>query len=121
MRWLLDQGVPRSAAGRLRQSGADAVHTGEIGMAAASDAAILQRALVENRVVVTLDSDFHQLLALTQAVAPSVIRIRLEGLRTPKLVALLDTVRVHCEAELRRGAVVSVTGQSIRVRLLPLP
>jgi hypothetical protein len=33
--------VPRSAAALLRAAGIDAVHTGEIGLATAADAAIL--------------------------------------------------------------------------------
>ena len=41
MRWLLDQGLPRSTAAFLQQASHDAVHVGEIGMAAAVDAAIL--------------------------------------------------------------------------------
>ena len=79
MRLLLDQGLPRSAAGLLRNSGIDAIHVGEIGMAAAKDAEILQYASNEDRAVVTLDADFHALLALSSASQPSVIRGRLEG------------------------------------------
>ena len=40
---LLDQGLPRSTAEHLRRVGIDTVHTGEIGMATADDASILQR------------------------------------------------------------------------------
>jgi predicted nuclease of predicted toxin-antitoxin system len=81
MKWLLDQGTPRSAASLLRQAGFDAIHTGEAGMAEAEDVEIIQQAVREDRVVVTLDADFHAHLALTQARRPSGIRIRIEGLR----------------------------------------
>ena len=89
MKLLLDQGLPRSAAALLREQGIDAVHTGEIGLATATDARILDQAQNENRVVVTLDADFHALLALTGASSPSVIRIRIEGLRASALAELL--------------------------------
>jgi predicted nuclease of predicted toxin-antitoxin system len=69
MKLLLDQGIPRSAALLLRETGVDAVHTGEIGYATAEDAAIIERARQEERVVVTLDADFHTLLALSGAVS----------------------------------------------------
>ncbi len=59
MKILLDQGLPRSAADALREVGVDAVHVGDIGMAAALDEQILARAHAEERVVVTLDADFH--------------------------------------------------------------
>lgn len=63
MKLLLDQGAPRSSAALLRASGLDTIHTGEVGLATAPDIAILQRGRAEGRVVVTLDADFHALLA----------------------------------------------------------
>jgi predicted nuclease of predicted toxin-antitoxin system len=81
MKLLLDQGLPRTAGKALRDVGIDAVHVGEIGYSTADDAAILQRGRDEGRIVVTLDADFHALLALSGATSPSVIRIRIEGLR----------------------------------------
>ena len=60
MKLLLDQGLPRTAAELLRTAGVDALHVGEIGYATAGDATILQIAQDEQRVVVTLDADFHQ-------------------------------------------------------------
>jgi predicted nuclease of predicted toxin-antitoxin system len=41
MRYLLDQGLARSAVEYLRQAGIESVHVGDLGMAAASDAMIL--------------------------------------------------------------------------------
>ena len=64
MRLLLDQGLPRSAADLLRKASHDAVHVGEVGAATAEDADLLQMAREQGRVVVTLDADFHALLAL---------------------------------------------------------
>lgn len=81
MRYLLDQGLARSAVVHLRQAGIESVHVGDLGMAAASDAMILEEGLNRNAVVVTLDADFHRLLALSNATTPSVIRIRMEGLK----------------------------------------
>lgn len=72
MRLLLDQGLPRSAGVILRQRGWDAVHVGDVGMAA--DVEILGYAKQETRVVVTLDADFHALLAVNAASAPSVVK-----------------------------------------------
>jgi predicted nuclease of predicted toxin-antitoxin system len=77
----LDQGLPRTAATGLAALGWDVVHVGEIGMSAAADQEILGRALADGRAVVTLDADFHTNLALENAAGPSVIRIRIEGLR----------------------------------------
>jgi predicted nuclease of predicted toxin-antitoxin system len=120
MKLLLDQGTPRSAVSFLRDAGFDAVHTGEIGMAESADEEILIRAFAENRVVVTLDADFHAHLALSQAVKPSVIRIRIEGLRAEEFSGLLQKVIRHCEEDLNTGAMVSVNDFQIRIRRLPI-
>jgi predicted nuclease of predicted toxin-antitoxin system len=56
---LLDQCVPRTTATILRAAGWDVVHTGEIGLSYEEDAQILRYARDEDRVIVTLDADFH--------------------------------------------------------------
>ena len=120
MKLLLDQGLPRAAVGLLCASGHDAIHVGDIGMAGADDTTILAHARLEQRIVVTLDADFHALLAIGHATQPSVIRIRIEGLKGPELSALLSTVLGSCREALSRGAVVSVRKQATRVHYLPL-
>lgn len=120
MSLLLDQGLPRSAAALLRALGVEAFHTGEIGLATAADAVILEHALREGRIVVTLDADFHALLAFAGAMEPSIIRIRIEGLRAEALVALIRRVLDEYDEELELGAMVTVQPGRIRVRRLPL-
>ncbi len=119
-RLLVDQGLPRSAGAFLRHSGWDVVHVSEIGMSRASDADILQRARAESRVCVTLDADFHSLLATSGERSPSTIRIRKEGLDAAALAALLQGIWPRIEDVLDSGALVTVTEQSIRVRRLPI-
>ncbi|MCC6737976.1 MAG: DUF5615 family PIN-like protein [Planctomycetia bacterium] len=120
MRLLLDQGLPRTTVARLTAAGHDAVHVGDIGHAAATDSAILELARTQDRVVVTLDADFHAEMALTGAARPSVIRIRIEGLRADALHDLLERVLTRCRADINAGALVSVEVQRIRLRRLPL-
>jgi predicted nuclease of predicted toxin-antitoxin system len=120
MKLLLDQGLPRSTVIHLAANGIAAVHVSELGMAAAADTAILEAARLRQEIVVTLDAEFHQLLAVSQAKAPSVIRIRIEGLKGVALASVLNQVRAAASAELSTGAVVSVTNSKIRVRLLPI-
>lgn len=120
MKLLLDQGLPLSAAALLRDAGIDTIHVGEIEMSASEDIEILQRAKEEERVVATLDADFHTLLALDEAIVPSVIRIRIERLRAQALTDLLLRVMSECEADLQIGAAVTVEPSRIRIRRLPL-
>jgi len=119
MNFLLDQGLPLSAARLLREAGHDAVHTAEIGLQKSTDAEILDRARQESRVVVTLDADFHTLLALANAADPSVVRIRIESLRAERCLGLILDVVASCQEDLLHGAAVSVETHGIRVRRLP--
>lgn len=120
MRLLLDQGLPRSTVVYLREAGIESAHVGEIGLAHAADERIIEYAREHEWVVATLDADFHLQMALLGAARPSVVRIRIEGLRAEKLADLLATVVKACVEDLRQGAMVSVTERRIRVRRLPL-
>lgn len=120
MKLFLDQGLPRSTVSHLLKHGIPSVHAGDIGLGNASDASILERSRKEGWIVATLDADFHALLALSGATVPSVIRVRIEGLRAESMAKLLSSVLEVCAQDLNQGAVVSVTESGIRVRHLPL-
>ncbi len=120
MKLLLDQGTPRSAAAILRNIGIDTIHTGEAGLSEAEDGEIIRRAALEDRIVVTLDADFHRLLALAQARRPSVIRLRVQGLKAEEFSELIQNVLSQCPDDLDAGAMISVSNLQVRVRRLPL-
>lgn len=120
MRYLLDQGLPRSAVEHLREVGIESDHVGDLGMAAAGDAAILEEGLNRNAVVVTLDADFHALLALSNASTPSVIRIRMEGLKGIDVALLIKRVAELAQDDLQAGAAVTVNDRRIAIKRLPL-
>ena len=64
IRLLLDQGLPRTTGKLLSAVAWDIVHVGDIGLGRATDQRILDYAKRENRICVTLDADFHALLAI---------------------------------------------------------
>ena len=120
IRFLLDQGIPRSAVARLQDRGFAARHVADIGLERASDLDILQAARNEGECVVTLDADFHSHLAVSGAESPSVVRIRWEGLRSAEIAALIARVIQQAGIQLEQGAMVTVTERSIRVHRLPV-
>ena len=120
MKLLLDQGLPRTAAKLLSETGVGTIHVGDVGYASADDADIIEFARQGGFVIVTLDADFHALLALSGAIAPSVIRIRMEGLRSEALTSLLRTILQLWGKELESGAVVTAQEERLRIRRLPL-
>lgn len=117
---LLDQGLPRTAAGLLREIGWDAQHVSERGMSQAEDVAIIEVARQEGRVVVTLDADFHALLAVSGAHGPSVLRIRMEGLKADQVTSLIEQVFAVAGNALALGAMVTVLDGKIRIKHLPI-
>lgn len=89
-------------------------------MADATDPLILLRAQLEDRVIVTLDADFHSLLALNASSRPSVIRVREEGLKGRALATLILQIARQFARELESGCVMSYHDGKIRFRKLPL-
>ncbi len=122
MKLLLDQGLPRGACEHLARQGHDAIHVADVGLATATDVAILDWAVVHGRVIVTLDADFHAILVLRGAAGPSVVRVRVEGLRAEALSDLVSKVVMQAVHALSAGAMVTVgpDGETIRARGLPL-
>lgn len=119
-RILLDQGLAPIVGTLLRADGWDALHVLDAGLDRAGDLQILEFARREGRACVTLDHDFHAHLALAQMSGPSVVLVRLEGLRALDQAALIRRVWGSYADDLEAGAAISVDAVSIRVRKLPL-
>jgi predicted nuclease of predicted toxin-antitoxin system len=120
VRFLVDEPVSPRVADRLRQAGHDAVHAREIGLTASPDAAILERARTDARIVVTQDHDFGTLLTASGAGSPSVIRLRLRDARAESHArAILDNL-ARIQTALREGALVVLSDGAIRIRHLPV-
>ncbi len=120
MKFLLDQGLPRSTIIHLEKEGFKAVHTGDIGMPSATDKEIIDKAIALKCDVVTLDSDFHTIMAASGLKQPSIIRIRIEGLKGEKLAFILAETIVKTENDLKNGAAMSINSKGIRIHKLPL-
>jgi predicted nuclease of predicted toxin-antitoxin system len=76
----------------------------------------ITRGRATSRVCVTLDADFHPLLATSGERGPSLIRIRKEGLGATALAALLQTIWPRVEDALDTGVLMTIAERSIRVR-----
>jgi predicted nuclease of predicted toxin-antitoxin system len=121
MRLLVDQNLSRRVAAALRSAGHDVVHTSEVELSTASDDAIASFAAATDRVVVSADTDFGTLLAITGASQPSVVLVRLRAPRPAEALAAVVIANLEdVSADLESGAIVVLEDERVRIRPLPL-
>jgi len=121
VRFLVDQNLSRRVAAALRAAGHDVLHTSEVELSTASDAAIADRAVAEERVVVSADTDFGALLAANGAERPSVLLFRLRSPRRGEAIAGIIVANLdEVAADLDAGAIVVLEDERVRIRRLPL-
>ncbi len=77
MRLLLDENLSPQQAAILREQGHDAIAVADAGLSGQADEKIREFAIVENRVLLTLDSDFANMLRFPTAGTPGVIRLKI--------------------------------------------
>src|SRR5512147_2398089 len=80
---------------------------------------IFAKALHENRIIITFDLDFGEIVALSKGKNASVVLFRLHNTRTSHLIRRLSTVLKDTANALEEGAVVVVEESRHRVRYLP--
>jgi predicted nuclease of predicted toxin-antitoxin system len=76
MRFLVDTNLPPALAEWLTTQGHEAMHTSELGMAAAKDSAIWEHAQATNACIVTKDEDFV-LLKTSRCDGPPILWVRI--------------------------------------------
>jgi predicted nuclease of predicted toxin-antitoxin system len=122
VKFLIDNNLSPLLAEGLKAAGHDAVHLRDLGMQAAPDPAVLQRAQVDERVLVSADTDFGGLLSRSRATGPSVLLIRrLAGRRAAEQSAIILANLDQVADDLTAGAVVVIGDDWIRIRRLPMP
>jgi predicted nuclease of predicted toxin-antitoxin system len=80
MQFLLDMGVSYQAAQWLNSIGHNAIHISNEGLHTMSDSLIIEKATLENRIILTADMDFGQILSFTKNHSVSVIQFRIHDL-----------------------------------------
>ncbi|MFL6128309.1 MAG: DUF5615 family PIN-like protein [Mycobacteriales bacterium] len=119
MSFLIDECLPTDAAAALRSAGHDARHVGELGLCGATDAAVLAAATATQRILLSADTDFGELLATSKDGTPSVVLFRGWPAPTDRVEVLLANLDQVAD-DLLTGAVVVIGKDRIRVRRLPI-
>jgi predicted nuclease of predicted toxin-antitoxin system len=120
MRFLGDMGVSWRVIEWLREGGHDAIHLRDEGLQRLPNGDIFQKGVAEQRIVLTFDLDFGEILAGSAGQLVSVVLFRLHDTRTEHVIDRLRTVLAQSSAELLSGAIVVVEEGRHRVRKLPI-
>jgi predicted nuclease of predicted toxin-antitoxin system len=120
MRFIADMGVSQRVVSWLRQQGHDATHLRDQGLHRLPNGEIFTKAAHEQRIILTWDLDFTEILALSGTNTVSAVIFRLLNTRSANVIRRLERVLASSAQDLIEGAIISVEESRHRVRLLPL-
>ena len=114
MKLLADEGVDAAIVALVREDGHDVVYVAELSPGI-TDEAVLELANGDERVLLTVDKDFGELVYRLRKVAYGVLLVRLPGLAPAhKANAVLESIREHGSE--MPGAFTVVSPGLVRIR-----
>ena len=113
-------GISQSVASWLKNQGHDAIHLNEESLHLLKDLSILEKAIAEERTVITTDMDFGQLLAFNKHAHASIIQFRTSVFTPDNIRQKLELVFDKFSSQLDEGFIITVEDNRIRFRKLPI-
>lgn len=105
----------------LNALGHDAVHLNDEGLFNLTDNLILEKAIAENRIVLTADMDFGHLLAFSHVASATVIQFRVSNFRSDAMILKIQVLLDSFQDQLNSGScIITVEDKRFRVRKLPI-
>ena len=120
MRFLADMGISMRIVEWLRSNNHNVIHLREQNLHTLVDQKIFNKAIRENRIILTFDLDFGEIVALSKRKLVSVILFRLRNTTTPFVLKRLDAVINESKALLEQGHIFIVEESRYRIRKLPI-
>jgi len=113
-------GISYQVANWLNDNGHNAIHLSLEGLHTMEDFLIMEKATKENRIILTADMDFGQILAFNKKSSASVIQFRLFDLSPENVISKL-TLAFDKFSEILITDLVIITIQEHKIRLKILP
>jgi predicted nuclease of predicted toxin-antitoxin system len=120
VRFLADMGVGMNVVRELRAGGHDAIHLRDEGLQRLPDPDIFAKAIAEDRIVLTFDLDFADIVAAAGSTSASVIIFRLRNARAEHVSERLSAALAAAISALKSGAIVMVEESRVRIRAFPI-
>ena len=109
----LDQMLRLDVALALRNEGHEVMRASEVGQARADDYEILQKAIAEDRNLVTLDEHFGDWVILPLSKHPGVIRLKINPTTSKNAINLLmPFLRLHSSEQFKNHLVILSPNQA---------
>lgn len=98
LKLYLDQMIPAEVASELGNQGYDVLRASDTGQNRADDQQILQKAISENRILITLDEHFGNWVILPLSRHPGVVRLKVTPTTSRRILNLLLPFLLHHSA-----------------------
>ena len=117
---LADIHISPLTVAEIRAMGYEIHRVSDFISASATDAKIIELAILERAAIITQDLDFSALVAQSGLNKPSIVSLRVSDAKPRRIATILKTVLPQIEPDLREGAIVSIEETEYRIRKLPI-
>ena len=117
---LADIHISPLTVAELRTIGYEIHRISDFISASASDAKIIELAILERAAIITQELDFSALVAQSGLNKPSIVSLRVSDAKPHRITTILKTVLTQIESDLQEGAIVSIEETEYRIRKLPI-
>ena len=117
---LADIHISPLTVAEIRTMGYEIHRVSDIISASATDAKIIELAILERAAIITQDLDFSALVAQSGLNKPSIVSLRVSDAKPIRIATILKTVLPQIEPDLLEGAIVSIEETEYRIRKLPI-
>ena len=117
---LADIHISPLTVAEIRAIGYNINRVSDLISASASDAKIIELAILEGAAIITQDLDFSALVAQSGLNKPSIVSLRVRDAKPHHISTILKTVLPQIEQDLQEGAIISIEKTEYRVRKLPI-
>jgi len=120
IRVVVDMNLGPAWVAALTAAGIDAVHWSSVGAPNAPDTVIFEWAARNDRIVITCDLDFSQILAASRATRPSVLILRAQDVTAGSMGRTVASALLQHADALTDGALIMLDANRSRLRMLPV-